>query len=224
MPVTLRQNNLTKPSLRPCILARALPWSGRVIAGPPPQRNRLGSGSPRPCDLRSGEDVGRDSLQSRGETASTRVVPTSRSGPAIAATEASISTPVRPGRVDPTGGGAGDPVHLDEAALVQTHAGLRQAQSEVLGTEPTANRQCEPVTVRPSVKVTVTSSASRVTDCARERDITVSPRRPNTSSRTCAASASSPGSTRSRDETSTTSDPSASYALANYARHPGPPR
>ena len=43
------------------------------------------------------------------------------------------------------------------------------------------------------------------------------PRRANTSSSTCAASASSPGSTRSREETSTTSQPRASYALANSA-------
>ena len=45
-------------------------------------------------------------------------------------------------------------------------------------------------------------------DAARERPSTSMPRRRKTSSMTVAASASSPGSTRSREETSTTSQPS----------------
>ena len=63
----------------------------------------------------------------------------------------------------------------------------------VFGMEPTASRQCEPVTVRPSVRVTITSSPSRRTACARDFPNTVRPRRAKTSSSTWAASASSPG-------------------------------
>ena len=66
-----------------------------------------------------------------------------------------------------------------------------------------------PETVRPSVRVTVTVSPSRVTDCMRDWPSTCIPRRVSTSSRTAEASASSPGSTRSRLLTSVTSMPSA---------------
>ena len=82
-------------------------------------------------------------------------------------------------------------------------------RSLVFGMEPSASRQCEPVTVRPSVSVTVTSSPSRLTDSMRDLESTSMPRRVRTSSSTVAASASSPGSTRSREETSTTSMPRA---------------
>ena len=76
----------------------------------------------------------------------------------------------------------------------------------MLGTEPRARRQCEPSTVRPSVRVTVTTSPARVTDSIRDFDSTFMPRRVSTSSSTAAASASSPGSTRSRRETRVTVD------------------
>ena len=69
--------------------------------------------------------------------------------------------------------------------------------------------QCEPWTVRPSVSVTVTTSPSRVTDSIRDFESTFMPRRVSTSSSTVAASASSPGSTRSREETRVTGMPSA---------------
>ena len=78
----------------------------------------------------------------------------------------------------------------------------------MLGIEPTAIRQCVPSTVRPSASVTTTPSPSRRTALARDFDMTVMPRRRKTSSSTVAASASSPGSTRSRLETSVTSEPS----------------
>ena len=71
----------------------------------------------------------------------------------------------------------------------------------VFGIEPTAIRQCEPSTVRPSASVTTTPSPTRLTAGARDRDRTFMPRRRKTSSSTAAASASSPGSTRSRLET-----------------------
>ncbi len=78
-----------------------------------------------------------------------------------------------------------------------------------MGTEPSARMQWEASTVRPSVSVTVTVSPSRVTDSIRERDSTVMPRRLETSSSTRDASASSPGSTRSRELTSVTGMPRA---------------
>ncbi len=77
--------------------------------------------------------------------------------------------------------------------------------------------QWDPSTVRPSVRVTVTASPARVTDCIRDFDSTFMPRRVSTSSSTSAASASSPGSTRSREETRVTSTPRARYAEANSA-------
>ena len=86
-----------------------------------------------------------------------------------------------------------------------------------MGTEPSARMQCEPSTVRPSVSVTVTVSPCRSTEAIRDRDSTFMPRRVSTSSSTAAASASSPGSTRSREETRVTSMPRARYAEANSA-------
>ena len=82
---------------------------------------------------------------------------------------------------------------------------------------PTVSRQCEPRTVRPSSRVTSTPSPDRLTAAARDRLSTVIPRRRNTSSTTTAASASSCGSTRSREDTRVTCEPSAWYALANSA-------
>ena len=87
----------------------------------------------------------------------------------------------------------------------------------VAGTTPTVTRQWVPRTVRPSVSVTSTPSPSRRAEAARDRLSTVIPRRLNTSSTTIAASASSCGSTRSREETRVTCAPSACYALANSA-------
>jgi len=79
----------------------------------------------------------------------------------------------------------------------------------VLGTIPTVSRQCEPEIVRPSARVTTTLSPLRCTASARDRPSTFMPRRRNTPSITTAASLSSCGSTRSRDDTSVTCDPSA---------------
>ena len=79
----------------------------------------------------------------------------------------------------------------------------------VFGIAPTAIRQWVPEMTRPSERVTSTRSPTRLADSARERDITFMPRLRKTSSRTAAASGSSPGSTRSRDDTSVTREPSA---------------
>ena len=79
----------------------------------------------------------------------------------------------------------------------------------MFGTMPTVSRQCVPRTVRPSLSVTATPSPVRLTRSALDWLSTVMPRRRNTSSTTTAASASSCGSTRSRDDTSVTCDPSA---------------
>src|SRR4030081_1641687 len=64
--------------------------------------------------------------------------------------------------------------------------------SPVLGTIPTVSRQCEPRTVRPSSRVTVTPSPEGLADIARDRPSTVMPRRRNTSSTTIAASLRQP--------------------------------
>ena len=79
--------------------------------------------------------------------------------------------------------------------------------SVVLGTEPTVINACEPRISRPSVSVATTSSPSRTTDSARARLHRIPPRSANTSSITAAASASSPGSTRSRLEINVTGTP-----------------
>ena len=74
---------------------------------------------------------------------------------------------------------------------------------------PTVSRQCEPVTGRPSASVTTTPSPLRCTVSARDLLSTFMPRRRKTPSMTTAASLSSCGSTRSREETSVTCVPSA---------------
>ncbi len=79
----------------------------------------------------------------------------------------------------------------------------------VAGIMPTVSRQCDPVTVRPSVSVTTTPSPARFTPAARDLPSTVIPLRRNTPSITRAASASSCGSTRSREDTRVTCEPSA---------------
>ena len=79
----------------------------------------------------------------------------------------------------------------------------------MLGTDPIASRQWLPSTTRPSSRRTSTPSPERSTEAMRDFESTVMPRRPKTCSRTSAASASSPGSTRSRLLTSVTSIPSA---------------
>ena len=128
----------------------------------------------------------------------------------MAATEASISTPVQsPAAYTPRADvreTRSTPTNPPSSSVTPASSRPRSA---VFGTDPSASRQCEPSTVRPSVSVTVTVSPARVTDCIRDFDSTVMPRRVKTSSSTSAASASSPGSTRSRLDTSVTSTPSA---------------
>ena len=91
-------------------------------------------------------------------------------------------------------------------SVICTSASARPMPA-VLGTEPTAIRQWLPSTVRPSARVTSTPSPMRSTLSARDLDSTVMPPRLNTFSSTTAASTSSPGSTRSRLETSVTFAP-----------------
>ncbi len=101
-------------------------------------------------------------------------------------------------------------------SLICTPASSRPIPA-VLGTDPTAMRQWLPSTTRPSLSVATTPSPLRTTDSARDFDSTVMPLRVKTSSITRAASASSPGSTWSREEMSVTLAPSAVYAEANSA-------
>ena len=76
----------------------------------------------------------------------------------------------------------------------------------MLGTEPTVIRQWLPSTTLPSVSSTRTPPDVRVTPAARPRRMCI-PRRSNTVWSSSAASLSSPGSTRSRLDTSVTDDP-----------------
>ena len=78
----------------------------------------------------------------------------------------------------------------------------------VLGTEPTVISAWLPSTVRPSVIVTSTPSAVRVTESARAFFTSVTPRSANTSSSTAAASESSCGRIWSRLATTVTFTPS----------------
>ena len=130
--------------------------------------------------------------------------------PCMAATEASISTPVQsPGGVDAGHRGPGHPVHLDEPAPVEPDPDLRPGRCpSVLGTAPTVISACEPAISRPSSRVTTHAVALRgFTDFARARLASTLPREEKTFSMTAAASASSLGSTRSRLDTSVTLTP-----------------
>jgi hypothetical protein len=128
----------------------------------------------------------------------------------MAATEASIITPVQsPAAYSP---GA---VVRDTLSTVTKPLPSRCAPASaspippVAGTRPTVSRQCEPHTVRPSVRVTVTPPGVRATAAALVLLSTAMPRRRNTSSTTMAASGSSRGSTRPREEIRVTCEPSA---------------
>ena len=130
--------------------------------------------------------------------------------PCMAATEASISLPVQSPAAYTPGADVRD---TRSTATNPRSSSFTPASSRpsplTLGSMPTVSRQCDPRTVRPSVSVTTTRSPARLTAAARERPRTVIPRRRKTSSMTTAASMSSCGSTRSRDETSVTWEPSA---------------
>jgi len=89
--------------------------------------------------------------------------------------------------------------------------------SSVLGSDPTAMRQWLPSTTRPSDSVATTPVLVALTESARDFESTVMPLRLKTSSITRAASASSPGSTWSREEIRVTFEPRAVYADANSA-------
>ena len=130
--------------------------------------------------------------------------------PCIAATDASMSTPVQSPAAYTPGAEVRD---TRSTSMKPRPSRLIPASSHpapaVLGTIPTVSRQCDPVSVRPSASVTTTLSPLRCTASARDLPSTVMPRRLNTPSITTAASLSSCGSTRSRDETSVTWEPSA---------------
>ena len=136
-------------------------------------------------DLGSGEDVGGDLLEVQRDDGVAEDVP--HRDPALHgghAGEHQYAGAVA-GGVHPAGGGPRDTVDLDEPAVVRGPPRPPRARGRlVLGIEPSASRQCEAVTVRPSVSVTVTSSPSRVTDSIRDLESTSMPRRFSTSSRT----------------------------------------
>jgi hypothetical protein len=130
--------------------------------------------------------------------------------PCMAATDASIRTPVQSPAAYTPGSEVRDTRSTGMKPRVSTvtpHSA--RPRPLVLGTIPTVSRQCDPRTTRPSCRTTVTPLAVGLTSVARERPSTVMPRRRNTSSITTAASVSSCGRTCSRDETSVTWEPSA---------------
>ena len=130
--------------------------------------------------------------------------------PCMAATEASISTPVQSPAAYTPGTDVRETLStpMNPRSSIATPASLSPIPS-VLGTIPTVSRQCDPRTVRPSASLTDTPLGVRRTCAARDRPSTVMPRRRKTSSTTTAASASSWGSTWSREETRVTCEPSA---------------
>ena len=131
--------------------------------------------------------------------------------PCMAATEASMSTPVQSPAAYTPGTEVRDTrsTSMKPRSSTFTPAASRP-QPSVRGTMPTVIRQWLPVTVRPSARVTVTLSRSRRHRLAPGTwPSTVMPLRRNTSSIRLAASSSSCGSTRSREDTSVTREPSA---------------
>ncbi len=129
--------------------------------------------------------------------------------PCMAETEARLNTPVQ------------SPAAYTLLAVVRETPSTRMCPESVsctpassrprplvFGIEPTATRQWLPSSTRPSARVTSTLSPWRVTASARAWETTFRPLRLNTSSSTPAASASSPGRTRSREDTRVTLAPS----------------
>ena len=95
MPVTLRQNTLTKPSTLPCILARALPRKGRVIhRAPTSPESTCCWVTPTVAISGAVKTFEETVFRSSGDTASPRVCHMAMR-PCMAATEASMSTPVQ---------------------------------------------------------------------------------------------------------------------------------
>ncbi len=208
VPVPGRQKTLTKPSVIACILARGLRASGSftLTAWTEPS-STIRWVQPTVAISGSVNTVLETTPRSSGETASPRAWRIAIR-PCIAATEASISTPV----TSPAAYTPGAVVRETRSTRMHPWSSsctpaVSSPSPSTLGTEPTAISACDPSTVRPSVRVTTTPSSVRRAAAARERASTVMPLRRKTPSITSAASASSPGSTRSREDTRTTSLP-----------------
>ncbi len=131
--------------------------------------------------------------------------------PCMAATDASISTPVQsPAAYTPRAdvretrstvtnppGPSATPASARPMPVGVGHRADRDEAVRALDDRAVGERDLDPV------------RRVRAAEAALDRDSTCMPRRRKTSSITCAASGSSPGSTCSREETSTTWDPSA---------------
>ena len=209
-PVPGLVNSLTKPSRKPAILAR-----GFVASGSFSTRAETSPAVTARCETPTVAISG--SVKMVAATWPSRSGPTASPSachmairPCMAATEASISTPVQSPAAYTPGTDVRDTrsTSMKPRASTFTPASSRP-QPSVLGIMPTVSRQWLPVTVRPSSRVTVTPSVSRRTAWARDRPSTVMPLRRNTSSIRLAASSSSCGSTRSREDTRVTREPSA---------------
>ncbi len=213
-PVPGLVNSLTKPSRKPAILARGLVASGSFWVRALPIPGTSPASTAR-CETPTVAISG--SVKMVAATWPSRIGCTDSPSvchiailPCMAATEASMSTPVQSPAAYTPGTEVLDTrsTSMKPRSFTFTPAASRP-QPSVRGTMPTVIRQWLPVTARPSSRVTVTLSASRRTDRARARDSTVMPLRRNTSSIRLAASSSSCGSTLSREDTSVTREPSA---------------
>jgi hypothetical protein len=211
VPLLRRAMSLTNPSRKPCILALALVASGsltRTASGISPEATAF-SGTPTVAISGSVKIVAATFLSRSGLTASPSACHIAIR-PCMAATEASISTPVQSPAAYTPGAEVRETLSTctNPWSSTSTPASARP-RPPVFGTMPTVSRQWVPRTVRPSLRVTATPSPVRVTRSALDLPSTVMPRRRNTSSTTTAASTSSCGSTRSREDTSVTWEPSA---------------
>src|SRR5690625_5131119 len=217
-----RQNSLTNPSMIPCIFARGFVDSARLTTSASARPSSTACWDTPTVAISGAVNTFDETVfRLNGDTASPSACHIA-TRPCMAATEASMRTPVQsPAAYTPRAevrDTRSTSMNPDDVVCTPHSCSPR---SSVLGIEPTAIKQWLPSRVRPSVRVTTTPSPSpspfRCTEAAREREYTIRPRRANTSCSTVAASAYSPGSTRSRDDTSTASLPSALYALANSA-------
>ena len=210
VPEPFSEKSFTKPSVMPSIFARGFRPSGsmRVSTLPRPASTSF---CERPTVAISGsvKMFAETTRRLSGATASPNACDIAIR-PCIAATEANGRTPVQ----SPAAYTLRTDVR-ETRSTTMCPEGLSSTpisaspMSAVCGIEPTASRACEPSISRPSSRRTTTPSPDSVRSTAaiRERPKTSIPRLRKTSSITSAASGSSPGRTRSRDETRTTSAP-----------------
>ena len=129
MPVPGRQNSFTKPSRTPCILARALPLSGSITASAWISPSSMAC-CDQPTVAISGavKTLEETCLEVERVHGVAEEVP--HRDPALHRRHAGEHQDAGAvaGGVDAPGGGARDPVDVDEAAVLEDHAGLLEAE------------------------------------------------------------------------------------------------